>query len=76
MCMKKITVSDKVYKKLLALKGEKTFTEIIDELIRENVKKRAEMIISLSTKSPPEEYEEAIKLVKEGLRARHIEKDT
>ncbi|MCC5998524.1 MAG: antitoxin VapB family protein [Thermofilum sp.] len=47
--MKKITVSDKVYKKLLALKGEKTFTEIIDELIRENVKKRAEMIISLST---------------------------
>jgi predicted CopG family antitoxin len=74
--MKKITVSDKVYKKLLALKGEKTFTEIIDEPIRENVKKRAEMIISLSTKSPPEEYEEAIKLVKEGLRARHIEKDT
>ncbi|AJB42357.1 MAG: hypothetical protein QXW42_09200 [Thermofilum sp.] len=40
------------------------------------MKKRAEMIISLSTKSPPEEYGEAIKLVKEGLRARHIEKDT
>ncbi len=39
MCMKKITVSDKVYKKLSALKGEKTFTEIIDELIRENVPK-------------------------------------
>jgi predicted CopG family antitoxin len=74
--MKKITVSDKVYKKLLALKGEKTFTEIIDELIRENVKKRAEMIISLSTKSLPEEYVEAVKLVKEGLRARHIDEDT
>jgi predicted CopG family antitoxin len=74
--MKKITVSDKVYKKLLALKGEKTFTEIIDELIRENVKKRAEMITSLSTKSLPEEYVEAVKLVKEGLRARHIDEDT
>jgi hypothetical protein len=36
------------------------------------------MIISLSTstKSPPEEYEEAIKPVKEGSRARHIDKDT
>jgi hypothetical protein len=34
------------------------------------------MIISLSTKSPPEEYVEAVKLVKEGLRARHIDKDT
>jgi predicted CopG family antitoxin len=71
--MKTITISDEVYYKLLAIKGRKSFTEVIDELIKENVKKRAEMIISLSKKSPPEEYEEAIKLRKEGLRARFVE---
>jgi L-fucose isomerase-like protein len=60
----------------ISAQRRKTFTEIIDELIRENVKKHAEMITSLSTKSLPEEYVEAVKLVKEGLRARHIDKDT
>ncbi|MEM0040735.1 antitoxin VapB family protein [Thermofilum sp.] len=50
--MKKITVSDKVYKKLLALKGEKTFTEIIDELIRENVKKTCRNDNLLVNKKP------------------------
>jgi len=46
--MKKITVSDEVYRKLVALKGGRSFSEVIDELIRANVRKRAEMIIAIS----------------------------
>jgi predicted CopG family antitoxin len=71
--MKTITISDEVYYKLVALKGRRSFTEVIDELIRANVKKRAEMIISLSSRSPPAELDEAVRLTREGFRARFIE---
>ena len=43
--MKTITISDDVYEKLLRIKGKKSFSAIIDELIRRNVEKRIDMLI-------------------------------
>jgi len=71
--MKKITVSDEVYRKLVALKGGRSFSEVIDELIRANVRRRAEMIIVASEGGVLPELEEAVRLVKEGFRARSVE---
>jgi predicted CopG family antitoxin len=71
--MKKITVSGEVYRKLVALKGGRSFSEVIDELIRANVRKRAEMIIAISKGGVSPELEEAVRLVKEGFRARPVE---
>ena len=31
--MKTITISDEVYRKLVSIKGDKTFSQVIDELI-------------------------------------------
>jgi predicted CopG family antitoxin len=72
-CMKKITVSDEVYRKLVALKGGRSFSEVIDELIRANVRKRAEMIIAISKGGVSPELEEAVRLAKEGFRTRFVE---
>jgi predicted CopG family antitoxin len=71
--MKKITVSGEVYRKLVALKGGRSFSEVIDELRRANVRKRAEMIIAISKGGVSPELEEAVRLVKEGFRARPVE---
>ncbi|MEM1523447.1 MAG: antitoxin VapB family protein [Thermofilaceae archaeon] len=71
--MKTITISDEVYYKLVALKGDRSFTEVIDELIRSNVKGRIQMIIALSRKAAPEELEEVVRLVREGFKARLVE---
>jgi len=35
--MKTITISDDVYEKLVRIKGKKSFSAIIDELIKRNV---------------------------------------
>lgn len=72
-CMKTITVSDEVYRKLVALKGERSFSEVIDELIMANVRKRAEMIISISAGGVSPELEEAVRLVREKFGARLVE---
>jgi len=72
-CMKKITVSDEVHRKLAALKGGRSFSEVIDELIRANVRKRAEMIIAISKGGVSPELEEAVRLVRGEFRARPVE---
>jgi predicted CopG family antitoxin len=71
--MKKITVSDEVYRKLAALKGGRSFSEVIDELIRANVRKRAEMIIAISKGGVSPELEEAVRLVRRRFKARPVE---
>jgi len=71
--MKKITVSDEVYRKLVALKGGRSFSEVIDELIRANVRRRAEMIIAASKGGVSPELEEAVRLVRGEFRARPVE---
>ncbi len=45
--MKTITIRDDVYNMLLAIKGEKSFSEIIKELIKRDVKKRGEAILKI-----------------------------
>jgi predicted CopG family antitoxin len=71
--MKTITISDEVYRKLVALKGGKSFSEVIDELIRANVRRRAEMIIAASEGGVLPELEEAVRLVRGEFRARSVE---
>ncbi len=46
--MKAITISDEVYEKLAKIKGKKSFSAVIDELIKRNVEKRVEMLIESS----------------------------
>lgn len=45
--MKTITIKDDVYNMLVAIKKEKSFSEIIRELIKKDVKKRGEIIIEI-----------------------------
>jgi len=49
--MKTITISDEVYKKLVSIKGDKTFSQVIDELIMRDIDKRVEKIIEITTKN-------------------------
>ena len=49
--MKTITISDDVYEKLVRIKGSKSFSAVIDELIRKNVEKRIEMLIKSAEKT-------------------------
>ncbi len=46
--MKTLTISDEVYAKLEQLKDGKSFSELIDELIRANVSLRIEKLLELS----------------------------
>ena len=48
MASKTINIEEKVYKKLKKLKGEKSFTQIIDQLIEENKKVPWDLFGSIS----------------------------
>ena len=48
--MKTITISDDVYEKLVKIKGKKSFSATIEELIRRNTEKRIEMLIRSAEK--------------------------
>jgi len=63
--MKTITVSDDVYEKLVRLKGNKSFSAIIDELIMKNVEKRIEMLIKSAEKTG---YEDELEKVSKEIR--------
>jgi len=66
-------VSGEVYRKLVALKGGRSFSEVIDELTRARVRKRAEMIIAALKGGVSPELEEAVRLVRGEFRARPVE---
>ncbi len=70
--MKTITISDDVYRKLVSLKGRKSFSQIIDELIRSNVDRRVQKIIELSREevSNLEELENVVRKIREEFRVR------
>ena len=69
--MKTITISDDVYEKLVKIKGEKSFSAIIDELIRKNVEKRIDMLIEASMKTGfEEELERVSREVRRSFRVR------
>lgn len=70
--MKTITISDEVYSKLEALKGSKSFTELIDQLIKANVSIRIDRVIELSRYKTgrEEELAELVGKVRKEFRAR------
>ena len=69
--MKTITISDDVYEKLVRIKGKKSFSAIIDELIRKNVEKRIEMLIKSAEKTGYEdELERISKEIRKSFRVR------
>lgn len=70
--MKTITISDEVYGKLISIKGNRTFSKVIDELIRRDVDRRIEKIINVAAGRPEgvEELEEIVKKMREEFRLR------
>ncbi|MEJ2781033.1 antitoxin VapB family protein [Stygiolobus sp. CP850M] len=63
--MKTIMIKDEVYKKLVEIKGDKSFSDVIEELIEESLslrKKRLERYFGILSK---EDAEELIKKIKE-----------
>lgn len=69
--MKTITISNDIYNKLVTLKGNRTFNEVIDELIRKNVNKRIDLLVSsLDTTGFEEELEEIYKNIRSNFRVR------
>lgn len=69
--MKTITISDDVYEKLVRIKGKKSFSAIIDELIKRNVEKRIDMLIKSAEKTGYEDELEIIsKEIKKSFRVR------
>ncbi|ADC66201.1 Protein of unknown function DUF217 [Ferroglobus placidus DSM 10642] len=69
--MKTITISDEVYEKLVRIKGKKSFSAIIDELIKRNVEKRIEMLIKSAEKTGYEdELEKISKEIRKSFRVR------
>ncbi len=65
--MKTITISDDVYRKLVAIKGNRTFSQIIDELITRDISRRVEEIIRIATSRPEgvNELERIVKIIRE-----------
>lgn len=70
--MKTITISDEVYTKLSLLKGDKSFSEIINELITRDVEKRIEKILELARERREniDELEEIIREIRKGFEVR------
>ena len=69
--MKTITRSDDVYEKLVRIKGKKSFSAIIDELIKRNVEKRIDMLIKSAEKTGYEdELERISKEIRKSFRVR------
>lgn len=69
--MKTITISDDVYEKLVKLKKNRSFSDIIDDLIRGCVSKRIDMLIeSAKPTGREDELEEVVRSVREGLKIR------
>ena len=69
--MKTITISEDVYEKLVRIKGKKSFSAIIDELIKRNVEKRIDMLIKSAEKTGYEdELERLSKEIRKSFRVR------
>jgi predicted CopG family antitoxin len=62
--VKTITISDDVYKELLRIKGDKSFSELFRELLRER-KGNADALRHIAGILDEEEYKEVKKRIKE-----------
>ena len=68
--MKTITIRDDTYRRLASLKGGKSFSDAIDELIRKDVSRRIEMVINLSEEYGSSELEAIVAEIRRNFRAR------
>ena len=70
--MKTITVSDEVYRKLISIKGDRTFSQVIDELIRRDVERRVEKLIEVAASRPEgvEDLEEIVESIRKLFRVK------
>jgi len=70
--LKTITVSDEVYRKLISIKGDRTFSQVIDELIRRDVERRVEKLIEVAASRPEgvEDLEEIVESIRKLFRMR------
>lgn len=70
--MKTITISDDVYERLLRIKGKKSFSALIDELISKNVEKRLKLLLdSAVTTGHEDEFERVMKEIREQFKSRY-----
>jgi len=66
--MKTIMIRDEVYKKLVEIKGDKSFSDVIEELIEESLslrKKRLERYFGILSNEDGEELMKKIKEMRE-----------
>jgi len=66
--MKTIMIRDEVYKKLVEIKGDKSFSDVIEELIEESLslrKKRLERYFGILSNEDAEELMEKVKEMRE-----------
>ena len=69
--MKTITISDEIYEKLLQIKGNRTFTQVIDDLLSKDVEKRIDLLIDAAKKTGYEkELEEISKKIRSNFKVR------
>jgi len=66
--MKTIMIRDEVYKKLIEIKGDKSFSDVIEELIEESLslrRKRLERYFGVLSKEGAEELRKKVKELRE-----------
>lgn len=69
--MKTITISDDVYWKLVSIKGDRSFSKVIDDLIRSSVSLRARKILEVTIESENvDELEDIMKEIRRSFRVR------
>ena len=69
--MKTITISDDVYWKLVSIKGDRSFSKVIDDLIRSSVSLRAQKILEVTIESENvDELENIMKEIRRSFRVR------
>ncbi len=69
--MKTITISDEIYNKLIQIKGNRSFSQLIDDLISKDVEKRIDLLIESAKKTGYEkELEEISKKIRTNFKVR------
>ncbi len=64
--MKTITISDEIYNKLIQIKGNRSFSQLIDDLITKDVEKRIDLLIESAKKTG---YEKELEEISTKIRA-------
>ncbi len=69
--MKTITISDEIYEKLIQIKGNRSFNQLLDDLLSKDVEKRIDLLIEAASKTGYEkELEEISKQIRTNFKVR------